>query len=276
MAEHSARYDEFARFLNGHGISVFSHDHRGHGRTDPDHLGYVSEDDGFHLQVENIGDAKQEVEKLYPGVPGFLFGHSMGSFLVQRYLQLFDNRPQGIIYSGSNGKPPVTLSLGIAFAWIVKNIQGAKKRSKIIRDLIFAPYNKRFKPNRTDKDWLNRDEAEVDKYIQDPMAGYVCTGSFFYDFLKGLKSLHTHRPFADHDKEIPILLISGGEDAVSNFGKGVRNLEQLLRDSGVQNVETKMYPGARHEVLKELNKKEVMNDVLNWVERVMEKEAIRK
>jgi alpha-beta hydrolase superfamily lysophospholipase len=125
--------------------------------------------------------------------------------------------------------------------------------------------------NRTDKDWLNRDEDEVDKYIQDPMAGYVCTGSFFYDFLKGLKSLHTHRPFADHDKEIPILLITGGEDAVSDFGKGIRNLEQLLMDSGVQNVETKIYPGARHEVLKELNKEEVMNDVLSWIYQQLEK-----
>jgi alpha-beta hydrolase superfamily lysophospholipase len=271
MAEHSARYDEFADFLNEHGIAVFSHDHRGHGRTDPDHLGYISDDDGFQLQVENIDDAKQEIEKLYPDIPRILFGHSMGSFLVQRYMQLFDDQPGGIIYSGGNGKPPVTLSLGIAFAWLVTKIQGDKKPSTILRDLIFAPYNKRFKPNRTDKDWLNRDEDEVDKYIQDPMAGYVCTGSFFYDFLKGLKSLHTHRPFADHDKEIPILLITGGEDAVSDFGKGIRNLEQLLMDSGVQNVETKIYPGARHEVLKELNKEEVMNDVLSWIYQQLEK-----
>lgn len=267
MAEYGDRYDEFARFLNENRIAVFAHDHRGHGMTDPDHLGFISEDGGFQLQVENIHDAALEVEKLHPELPKILFGHSMGSFLVQRYMQLYNDRPAGIVYSGSNGVPSPFLNVGIALAWLLKTIQGPRKKSTIIRDLIFAPYNRHFKPNRTEKDWLNRDETEVDIYIRDPMSGFTCTTSFFYDFLKGLKALHKHKPFADHDPKIPILLIAGGSDALSNFGKGIESLKNLLTSSGTENVEKKIYPGARHELLKEMNKSEVQNDVLKWIQQ---------
>lgn len=269
MAEYGDRYDEFARFLNKNGIAAFAHDHRGHGMTDPDHLGFASEEGGFQLQVENIRDAAQEVEKLHPELPKILFGHSMGSFLVQRYMQLYNGRPAGIVYSGSNGVPSPFLNAGIALSWLLKTIQGPRKKSKIIRDLIFAPYNRRFKPNRTEKDWLNRDEAEVDKYIRDPLAGFTCTTSFFYDFLKGLKALHNHKPFAGHDPEIPVLLISGGADPLSDFGKGILSLQNLLASSGLKHIETKIYAGARHEVLREINKDEVHHDVLEWINRVV-------
>ncbi len=269
LAEHSKRYERFAEFLTGFGYGVIAYDHRGHGETDPDRLGYIPEEDGFHIMVKNILDFTVRVKQEYPNQPKILFAHSMGSFLTQRYMQLFDDQPAGIIYSGSSGKPSKLLPLGAVLSSFISTVKGADYKSSVIHNLAFGAFNAPFKPNRTAVDWLSRDQNEVDAYIDDPYCGFTPSVSFYNQFFNGLKILHKHIPFADHKLSIPILVISGNQDPVSDMGKGINNLEQIFKKEGVSDLTVKLYDGARHELLNEINRDEVMMDIKNWIDGVL-------
>ena len=268
LAEHSERYTHFAKFLTDLGYGVMAYDHRGHGETDPNQLGHIPNEDGFHRMTKNILDFSNVIKEEYPDLPKILFAHSMGSFLTQRYMQLFDDRPAGIIYSGSNGKPPVHLPAGIALSSVISKIYGPDYKSEFIHYITFKPYNDHFKPNRTVADWLSRDNQTVNSYIRDPKCGFIPSASFYNHFYRGLKTLHNHTPFASHDRDIPILVISGTQDPVSNMGKGIKNLVKILRGDGVSDLTVKLYDGARHELLNEINRDEVMDDIKEWISRL--------
>lgn len=266
MAEHSLRYGAFASFLAAHGFDVVAHDQRGHGNTDPESLGYIAEGNAFSLHVQDVETVTKHLTETDPDLPRIVFAHSMGSFVVQRYMQRSGDRPAAIIYSGSNGPPPAALTIGVLLAKFQRIIQGDDHPSKLIRDITFGPYNRTFKPNRTDKDWLSRDPDTVDAYINDPKSGMVMSTSFFHDFFRGLKQLHRHSPFSGPHSDIPILLISGSEDPVGMMGRGVQKLADKLRSSGVKKVDLKLYPKARHELLNEVNREQVYADLLGWIE----------
>lgn len=265
MSEHSGRYSHVARFFSEKGYMVVAHDHRGHGHTDPDHLGHIAHERGLDKLAENIGDVKRAVVKDYPDTPVIMLGHSMGSFCLQRYFQLTNDRADAIIYSGSSGKPPFILNLGIWLSSILMKIYGGESRSPFLDNLLSRLYNRHFIPNRTKADWLSRDEQMVDLFLDDPLCDKTLTIQFFYALLTGLKKLHHHKPFADHDENIPVLILSGGRDPVSDMGKGVKNLEKLHRKSGIKQVEVMLYKGGRHEMLNEINREEVMEDLLVWL-----------
>lgn len=266
MAEHIGRYVSFANFLTDHGFIVYAHDHRGHGRSAHNHLGYVDSTDAFHTLVDGIHQLHLNIVDEHSDLPIILFGHSMGSFLVQRMMQLTDIHPACIIYSGSNGKPPALLKLGIALSTLLTKIRNPKTKSPLINYLTFGEYNKHFKPNRTDFDWLSRDTDKVDKYVADPLCGFIYSTAFYRDLFLGLNALHKHKSFADHPGDIPILLVSGDNDPVSEMAKGIHSLEMILKSSGIQQVTIKLYPGGRHEVLHEINRTEVMTDILTWLQ----------
>jgi alpha-beta hydrolase superfamily lysophospholipase len=270
MAEHGGRYQEFASFLTDHGFAVLAHDHRGHGKTASNSLGFVNADDAFHTLVDGIHSVYKFAEQKYSELPIFLLGHSMGSFLVQRFIQLHSAQLQGIIYSGSNGKPPFLLHFGILLSGMITSIFGSKRKSPFINYLTFGEYNKPFKPNRTDFDWLSRDHEIVDNYVKDPRCGFIYSASFYHDLFRGLKTLHNHNPFAGYSQLIPILLISGDRDPVSNMGKGVHQLKSLLEKSGAESVDMNIYPGGRHEMLLEINRDKVMKDVFSWIQNQLE------
>ncbi|WP_069130097.1 alpha/beta hydrolase [Rhodohalobacter halophilus] len=266
MAEHIGRYVSFANFLTDHGFIVYAHDHRGHGRSAHNHLGYVDTTDAFHTLVDGIHQLHLHITQKHSSLPITLFGHSMGSFLVQRLMQISDIHPAGIIYSGSNGKPPALLKFGIAISTLLAKIRNPKTKSPLINHLTFGEYNKHFKPNRNDFDWLSRDPDKVDQYVEDPLCGFVYSTAFYRDLFLGLNTLHKHRPFADHPKDIPILLVSGDNDPVSEMGKGVHNLEKILNKSGAGRVFLNLYPNGRHEMLHESNRDEVMSDIFSWIQ----------
>ena len=270
MAEHAGRYNMFAKKLAGNGYVVYAHDHRGHGKTDPDQLGFISEQDGFDLLVQNVEDITNHIKKEHPELPVVMFGHSMGSFLLQRFLQKSSFSPDAVVYSGSNGKPPAILNAGILIASILKKLFGPEAKSPLLEKMSFGAYNKKFKPNRTDFDWLSRDNAMVDLYIDDPLCGFTCSTSFYHQLFTGLKKLHSHKPFADHTKDIPILIVSGDADPVSEMGKGIKSLEKCVRNSSVTDLEVKVYPGGRHEMLNEINRDEVMDFIINWISKKLD------
>lgn len=266
MAEHVDRFHDFAKYLTNHGYAVIGHDHPGHGKSANDKLGYVSSDDAFHTLVTETHRVYFTIKQKYADLPLFIFGHSMGSFITQRMMQLKPIRPNGIIYSGSNGKPPFLLHFGILLSKLLSKISGPEKKSPLINYLTFAEYNKVFKPNRTDFDWLTRDQEIVDQYVKDPACGFIYSVGFYRDLFLGLKTLHQHEPFSGYSKSVPMLLVSGDEDPVSNMGKGVYQLKSLLEKSGTESVDIQLYPGGRHEMHHEINRDEVMNDIFTWIQ----------
>lgn len=266
MAEHSARYDRFARFCNELDFIVVANDHRGHGQTGEKAgvVGYFAEENGFDRVVDDLYDIHRWLKKEYPQLPMFLMGHSMGSFLVRRYLQKYGQTIQGAILMGSGGHPGFALKVGrfIARRQMRKD---PTRPSKLLDKMSFGSYNRGVKNPETKFDWLSRDTREVQKYIEDPYCGMVCSSGFFYDLFTGLEQIHDPALITQVPKDLPILVVSGEADPVGSYGAGIAQFVGQLKAQGMDNVETKLYEGARHELLNEINKEEVMEDLGRWL-----------
>lgn len=266
MAETAARYEGFAKSLTNEGFIVYANDHRGHGKTavQVEKLGDLGED-GFNSMVENMHELNQRIKEENHNLPIFLFGHSMGSFLTQRYICLYGSELKGAIISGSSGKQGITIDIARLIAkGEIKKIGRAGKSNKLDK-LSFGSYNNSFKPNRTAFDWLSRDNEQVDKYIDDPFCGTVFTAGFFYDFLGGLKSIADNKEIKKVPKDLPIYIFSGAKDPVGKNGKGVLKLVKTYSEHGVVDLTYKLYEDGRHEMLNETNKEEVIEDVIKWL-----------
>ncbi|WP_462412972.1 alpha/beta hydrolase [Neobacillus sp. Marseille-QA0830] len=268
MAEHIARYDSFANALVSGNVFIFGNDHRGHGETGEktNSIGYFADENGFAKVVEDMRKLTDIIEKDYPDVPIFLFGHSMGSFLARRYIQLYGDRLSGVILCGTGGDPGLMGKIGRMIAAREGKKKGRKTPSPLLNNLTFGNYNKAFRPNKTEFDWLTRDEKEVDRYIADPLCGGIFTAGFFYDFLDGIGTINILENINKVPARLPIFLISGDKDPVGGKnGKGVIETVKQFKQAGVQDVTVKLYPDARHELLNEINKEEVQKDIMDWV-----------
>lgn len=267
MAETAARYERFAKVLNQNGYIVYANDHRGHGKTtrNIESLGYLGDHDGFNLLIQDIAKLSDIIREENPGLQIYLFSHSMGSFAAQRYIIDYKDKIDGLVLSGSNGDQGFTLTAAKTIAQLEMMIRGRKAKSKLMNNLSFGAYNKKFKPEKTGSEWLSRDEEEVKKYIENPFCGTIFPTSFYYDFLGSLQYIEDESNFIKIPKDLPIFIISGEEDPVGDFGKGVKKLYTRYKNAGVKDLEIKLYPGARHEILNEINRDEVMNDVVNWL-----------
>lgn len=273
MAEHGARYRSFARFCNEHGFIVVANDHRGHGQTGEKSgvMGYFAEQDGFDRVVDDLRAVRSWIGETYPDLPTFLMGHSMGSFLARRYLQTYGESIDGAILMGSSGDPGFATKVG-KFVARLQMRGDPTKPSKLLDTMAFGTYNRSIKGAKTKFDWLSRDENEVQKYIADPHCGMVCSAGFFFDLFTGLELIHDPALIKHVPKEIPIFVVSGDADPVGAFGKGIAQFVGQLKEYGLTNIKVKLYPGARHELLQELNKQEVMDDLAQWLlERVTAK-----
>lgn len=267
MTENILRYDEFAKYLNNKGFIVYGHDHRGHGLTakSKDELGYIADNEGFDWLVRDLYELMMMIKEENKGLPIYLFGHSMGSFVSQRFVELHGKEIDGLILSGSNGEPTKLAPIGIFLSNMEIKIFGRKHTSKMMDKLSFGDFNKKFKPNRTPYDWLCSVDSEVDKYIANEYCGFVCSASFYYDLLRGLRAIHKDENFSSIPKDLPIYILDGDMDPVGFFGKGIVNLYDKLKLTGVKDVEYKLYKNKRHEILNEDNKLEVMNDISTWL-----------
>jgi alpha-beta hydrolase superfamily lysophospholipase len=268
MAETAARYERFARVLTKKGYLVFANDHRGHGKSagSLENVGYLADEDGFDWLVKDMHQLTNLIKKDYPDLPVFLFGHSMGSFATQRYIMLYGKELKGTILSGSNGSAALLHNLGFIVSGFEVKKNGRKTKSIRMNHLSFGTFNQAFKPNRTEYDWLSRDNAEVDKYIADPYCGGVFTAGFFYDFMKGLKTLDKRKNVELVPTNLPIYIFSGEKDPVGGAGKGVKKLYDTYKKCGISDISMRLYPDGRHEMLNELNRDEVMLDVVEWLD----------
>jgi len=267
MAEHIGRYADFAQFLVQQGIYVYGNDHRGHGNTEEmdEDRGYYADEDGFETVISDMKLLTDVIKQDYPTAPVFLLGHSMGSFLARRYIQLYGEMFDGTIFTGTGGHPGFVGKIGYYLAGREARKLGRRTPSPRMNSLTFGSYNKAFNPTRTEFDWLTRDEKEVDTYLADPLCGGVFTAGFFEDFLKGLLSLYEED--ARIPKDLPVSFLSGDKDPVGKNTKGVLQNYHQLQSVGLKDVSYKFYPGARHEILNETNRVEVYQDILEWIEK---------
>lgn len=267
MAEHAARYARVAEALTRAGYAVYANDHRGHGKTAlPTELGFFAEQGGFARVVADLVELVAHEKAEHPGLPLVLFGHSMGSYMVQAYVIDHGRDLAGAVLSGSAGKPNLLASAGRLVARAERLRQGARGTSKLLSDLSFGAFNKQFAPTRTAFDWLSRDAAEVDKYVADPLSGFDVTTSLWVDVLDALGAIARPERQAQIPKDLPIYVFSGGEDPVSEKTKSLSQLLAAYRLAGVRDVAHRFYPGARHETLNETNRDDVTRDLLAWLD----------
>jgi alpha-beta hydrolase superfamily lysophospholipase len=252
MAEHAGRYERFADALTKAGYAVYANDHRGHGKT---------------AGVQDMHTLTGIIKKECPKKPFILFGHSMGSFLSRHYSMLYAKELTGLVLSGTGGDPGALGKIGLFVATIEAKVKGKKAKSEIMTKLSFGAFNGAFKPNRTDYDWLSRDNAEVDKYVNDPWCGAVFTAGFFCDLMGGLGYINKKENIANIPKSLPIYLFSGAKDPVGANTKGVTQVYNALKDAGVGDLNIKFYEDGRHEMLNEINRDEVFKDVIAWMNK---------
>lgn len=274
MAETAKRYERLARVLTAHGFMVYANDHRGHGRTagSPEELGWPGKQ-GFTGMEEDITQLSAIIRREHPDLPLFLLGHSMGSFLTQKVMYRKPEPYAGFILSGTNG-PRGLLGIGRTLARFQALLQGDSHPSLLMNALTFGSFNRNFLPARTPFDWLSRDDKEVDKYLADPHCGFLCSAGFFFGFFGLLQEIHRPDKMRGIPKEKPIYIFGGDLDPVGRNGAGVRRLAELYTRLGLKDIAVKLYPGGRHEMLNEINRDEVMSDVLGWLESHMPSTAV--
>lgn len=268
MVEFIDRYKPLAEYLAAHGILVTGHDHLGHGgsiRTKEDY-GYFAQPDGNRAVLDDLYAMTQQTKALYPGVPYFLLGHSMGSFYARQYLCEHGDELSGAIIMGTGFQPKLLVQTAKALCRLLAVFFGWHHRSKLVANLSFLGYNKGLE-GRTASDWLNRDAAEVDKYLADERCTFTFTLNAYYSMFSGILRLHDPVLLAQTPKDIPLFFLAGDADPVGEQGKGVQRAIQSLQAVGVKNIRSKLYPGARHELLLEINRQEVFADILGWLEQ---------
>ena len=269
MAEHSGRYARLGAALCDAGFGLYAHDQRGHGKTaERGTLGHYADNDGWCAVVSDVASLNQHIGQAQPGVPIFLLGHSMGSYIAQAYLLHHSASLHGAILSASNFQPVALYRSASLIARFERWRQGPKGRSALIEWLSFGSFNKAFKPNRTAYDWLSRDPAQVDAYAHDPLCGFRCTNQLWIDLLGGLQQISKASNLAQIDPALPLLVMGGACDPVSE-GKRLEVLANALRNAGNRNVQLTIYPQARHELFNEIHRDEVTADVIAWLNQAL-------
>ena len=255
MAEHRERYEPFIGFLCDHGTAVYMHDMANHGKSNEktDETGWFGETDGWKGLIEDFRTMVRRAAEEHPGKKLIVMGHSMGSFLCRLYTAQY----------------PEDSFAGAILAKAIAAFKGKKHKSALLNRIAFGTYNKRFE-GRTDFDWLTRDREIVDRYIADPYCGYLFTVQGMEDLIRANAASNAKDWYEKVPKNLPVLLVSGEEDPVGDYGSGVKNVADRLKTTGHTRVTVKLYPGCRHEVLNETNRQEVMDDLLAWMGTVPE------
>jgi len=265
LAEHSGRYEGLAAALCAEGLAVVAHDHRGHGRSaaNAEELGFFGEQDGWRAVVGDAARVRDHALERFGEVPWVMLGHSMGSVVALHDLAESGARPAAVLLSGATGRVGALLRIGQGLIQVEMRRIGPRGRSKLLNATAFGTYNRAFRPNRTEFDWLSRDEAEVDSYCKDPLCGFLPTTALWRDLVGGQALLQT-RPFLERLPRVPYRLIGGDLDPVGGKGSQVQALVSMMRKLGHQ-ADLHLWPGGRHEVFHEINRDEVVADTVRWI-----------
>ena len=222
---------------------------------------------GHRFLVQDVRNLQNIMIDKYPGLPCYMLGHSMGSFLAREFLCLHGRSLEGAVISGTAYHPPFETALGKLIATIQGQTKGWFFRSPLLNKLSVGNLNKEFQPERTPCDWLTRDESIVDKYVADKRTQFKFTCNAYYALFDCLGYLTKAENLRHMPKDLPVLLIAGEQDPVGADGDGPKRVAAQLQRIGCRKVAVKLYPQDRHEVLNELNRQEVWNDVRTFLEK---------
>ena len=270
MAEYIDRYDDFARFMVEKGFVVVGDDHLGHGDSVGENgtFGYFCKKDPATVLVRDEHRLKKLMEAKYKGVPYYILGHSMGSFIARNYLNRYGSGIQGMIVMGTGNQSKALLSASKVLVGLTGFFCGEKHVAKFINKLAFGTYNRAIEDAKTNVDWLTKDETIVDKYIADERCGFTFTVNGFRGLFELIYRLQKPKNLTSIPKDIPIFFVSGEEDPVGDYGEGVIGAKNDLVRAGLENVSMKLYPGDRHEILNETDKDIVYQDIYEWLESI--------
>ena len=264
MCEFIGRYRDFAAFMAQNGYVVCGNDHLGHGDTaaGPQEYGFFGPE-GRYFVLKDLKQMNEQVRARYPGLPLILLGHSMGSFFARWFAAKYPEAIDGLIISGTGGKNPAA-SMGIGITGLLSKLRGPTYRSGLVNKMAFGAYLKQIDKPRCAYDWISRDEEIVSRYARDPRCTFIFTVNGFHEMLSVLKEVSSAAWAAQLSKTTPVLLFSGDKDPVGDYGKGVQQVFEWIKAAGVEDVQLKLYPEGRHEMLNEVNRAEVYKDVLTW------------
>ena len=225
---------------------------------------------GWFSAVKDTVQLMQDTMAEHPGVPYILFGHSMGSFMARTILCDYpDSGIAGAVICGTGWQPTFALP---ALAKVIDGIckkNGEEKPNEKLQGMVFGGYNSRIEHPRTEFDWLSRDKRIVDDYIAHPLCGFTASAGLLRDMMKGIYHIQKKENLAKMQKDLPVLFIAGGDDPVGSYGKGVHKAAEEFKKAGMENVSCRVYPLSRHEILNEINKEEIFEDVGQWIEKTL-------
>ncbi|MCI7096794.1 MAG: alpha/beta hydrolase [Clostridiales bacterium] len=272
IAEYVERYDGFANFLNRQGILVVAEDHMGHGKSISQECpqGYFA--GGWQTAVDDTYRLTRDTMAEFRDVPFILFGHSMGSFMARTILAKYpDSGITAAVICGTGWQPAPVLAAGKAACALVCRAKGERAPSPLLQAMAFGTYNRKVEHPRTPYDWLSRDNSVVNAYKADPLCGFTPTAGLMRDMMEGIAYIQREENLAKMGKALPVLFIAGGDDPVGSYGAGVRTAAEAFRKAGMERVDVRIYPLCRHELLNEINREEIMDDVSRWIDGVLEK-----
>lgn len=267
VSEYILRYEGLAAYLTERGIAVVGNDHLGHGASVAGGAPrvYFGPAGSWDTVVNDLYALRCLEGQKFSGLPCFLLGHSMGSFLVRTYLIRYPGTVDGAVLMGTGQMPPVITAAGRVIAAVECRKIGEERSSPLVQKLAFGAYNKEFAPNRTEFDWVSSDEATVDFYKEDPHCGENPSVGLFREMLGGIAFITKQANVEKMNLRTPVLFLSGKEDPVGEQGRGVARAYRSFQRAGVQDVSMKLYPGMRHEILNDVCRQEVRRDLADWL-----------
>ena len=270
IAEFVERYDDFANFLTTKGVLVVAEDHMGHGQSiNGDGIqGYFH--GGWFTAIEDSVQLMADTKAEFPDLPYILFGHSMGSFMARTILCKYpDCGLTGAVICGTGWQPAAALPAMVKMLEGISKLSDETKPSEMLQKLVFGSYNKRVEHPRTPYDWLTRDDKIVDAYIAHPLCGFTPTAGLMREMTRGIHYIQQKKNLEAMNKQLPVFFIAGGDDPVGPYGKGVHTCAEAFRKVGMEDVSVRIYPLCRHEILNEINREQVYQDVWKWIEKYL-------
>jgi len=270
MLEHAQRYDEFAQFLAAHGFYVVANDHLGHGKSvqSEGYYGFFHEKYGNTYLIGDMHTLRQRCMEKYPKLPYFMLGHSMGSILVRQYIQRYGKGLAGVILSGAvSDETTATLQAGKKICQIIAACRSWHYCSKLVNNLSFGRYDKKMKSATAEMNWITSDGPKLQEYLADPLCSFAMSVNGYYHMYCGLLQAKSEIGNRMIPKTLPILLASGAEDPVGDFGKGVKKIYDQYVSVGAQDIQLQLYENGRHEILNEVNRRQVYQDMYEWLSK---------
>lgn len=273
IAEYIDRYDSFMNFLAENGFLVVGEDHLGHGKSvdNSEDLGFFAEENGWDCVLNDMDKLRSIAREGHEDIPYIFFGHSMGSFLTRTYIIKHPDNYDACILSGTGHQLKPVIIAGSTLASAVAKKNGPRGDGKLLDKIAFGSYNKKIYGSTTPFDWLSRDCENVQKYIDDPLCGFVAKAGLYRDMMGGIKFVTKQENINKMNVNPPVLFVSGDADPVGDYGAGVNRAYKAFCKAGLHDVTIRLYPGGRHEIVNEINREEVFDDILKWLNAKLDK-----